>query len=181
MLQDQGKTPWNSQSYSTADARDLTQVGVSTEKWCVVPLVPAGSTGTVPKGHESCVSQTSEELRIVFLGPQCGKEMRRRISDGDTKPKHSNGWYECSLLAARGICSQNASPAHAKDSRCQRQRRFYNRRDHGLESTWESISRTKGILEALDAIIPASSRCSGHREGSGVKSRCLSTGVASLC
>lgn len=30
-------------------------------------------------------------------------------------------------------------PAPAEDSCCQRQRKFYDRREHELESTWESI------------------------------------------
>lgn len=74
MLQDWGKAPWNSQPCSTADARVLTQVGVSTEKWCMVPLVPVGSMSMVPKSHESHISQTSEELGIMFPGAQCAKE-----------------------------------------------------------------------------------------------------------
>ena len=90
MLQDWAKAPLNSQPYSTADAKVLTQVGVPPAKWCTTPLVPTGSMGTVPKRHEPRVPQTSEELGIASPGAQSGKEEKRRISAGDIKPKASN-------------------------------------------------------------------------------------------
>lgn len=91
MLQDWGRAPPNSQSYSTVDGRVLSQVGVTTAKWSMTLLVPTGSMGKIPKRYEPRIPQTSEDLVIASPGVQCGKEERRRkIFAGDIEPKPSN-------------------------------------------------------------------------------------------